>query len=112
MASWQASFGPDTKSAVNTALGALTIARLTCFDSIPLSTGDTTLAAHLAAAATAAQGALAALVGPATKATVSIVGYRDTVLVAPSGMVASKIRITAVEVFLRGCFGRGRPSTR
>jgi hypothetical protein len=99
MASWQYQV-TDTKSAVNTALGALTVAKLTGLDpGVPLSTADTTLASHLAAAITAAQGALASLVGPATKATVSIVGYRDTVLVAPSGMVASKLKITALEVF-------------
>jgi hypothetical protein len=99
VASWQFTAGPDSKANINTALGALTIAKLICFDPVPLSAGDATLASHLSAAITAAQGALAALAGPATKATVSIVGYRDTALVAPSGMVASKIKITALEVF-------------
>ncbi len=98
MASWQYQV-TGTKAAVNTALGALTVAKLTCFDPIPLSTGDTTLAAHLAAAITAAQDALAALVGPATKATVTIQGYRDSVASAPAGIVASKIKVTTLEVW-------------
>ncbi len=75
MASWQVSIGPDAKANINTALGALTVAKLTCLDPVPFSTGDTTLASHLSAAIMAAQGALAALVGPATKATVR---FRDT----------------------------------
>jgi hypothetical protein len=53
----------------------------------------------LTAAVTAAQGALAALSGPATKATVTIQGYRDSVVSAVPGMVASKIKVTALEVF-------------
>jgi hypothetical protein len=102
MASWQISFGPGTKAAVNTAIGAATIAQLTGLDpGVPLNGSDATLSAHLAAAKTAAQGALAALTGSALKATVTIQGYRDSVAagVAPAGMVASKITITAEEVW-------------
>jgi len=102
MASWQMTFGPGTKAAVNTAIGAATIAQLTGLDpGVPLNASDATLGAHLAAAKTAAQGALAALTGSAPRATVTIQGYRDSVAagVAPAGMVASKITITAEEVW-------------
>lgn len=37
MASWQFTAGPDTKANINTALGALTVAKLTCFDPVSLS---------------------------------------------------------------------------
>jgi hypothetical protein len=102
MSSWRASFGPALKSTINSQLAAATVANnAVSMDGpiLPLS-GDSTVASHFAAVMTAAQAALAALVGNATKIRVNVTGYRDTNTSAPHpGASASSLRIEVTEIF-------------
>jgi hypothetical protein len=86
MASWSIIFGPALKTTVNSAIGAAALSQASGFDpGVPLNLFDSTKLVHFAAAMRAAQGALASLLGPATRAQVTLTGL-------------SRITITAVEV--------------
>jgi len=101
MASWNLTVGPITKVAMAGALASATPSQATGYDpGSPLNTSESVLVSHFAAAIAAAQQALASLVAPATRARVTIQGYRDFVSAAPwPGAASSTIKITVVEVF-------------
>jgi hypothetical protein len=101
MSSYQVVYGPMAKAALNTRLGAATSADLTFMDpGVTPNPNEAVLVVHFSAAIAAAQAALASLVGPATRARVTIQGYRDLVSAAPwPGATSSQIKITVVEVF-------------
>jgi hypothetical protein len=98
MSNWIYTNGPLSKSALNSALSTATIASATIMDhpSIPVSAGA---GVHFTAAASAAQSALAALTGNATKARVKMTGRADTNLSERSGMTGSSLTIEVVEVW-------------
>jgi|GEM_PF-3348031 len=101
MASWRIVVGPGIKATVNSAIGAATAASVTDIDQPAVNlTAITGFNAHFAAAITAAQAALAALTGPATKCTVVMRGYVDTNTAAPHPYAtASRIAIEAAEAW-------------
>jgi hypothetical protein len=99
--SWQMTFGPGLKAAVITQINAATVA-----NSVqdlgaagePINLLDATLASHFAAAKSAVQAAVAALVGSAPKLKVIVTGYTDTGAAVPGVLTtASWMNIRASE---------------
>jgi hypothetical protein len=82
------------------ALADATISQITVMNGPgqPVDETDTTLLAHLAAGTSMGQTALTALTGPATRAQVTIVGYRDTATVTLPAARGSKLKVECVEV--------------
>jgi hypothetical protein len=103
MASWSLKLGPLTKAALSSALSSATLAQCVSYDpGQPLNAADGVTLSHFGAAISAAQAALASLSGNATRASVTIQGYRDSLPAAPaqgSGMQASRISIVCQEVW-------------
>lgn len=98
MSNWIYLNGPLSKAALNSALSTASISNATIMDhpSIPVSAAA---GVHFTAAASAAQQALAALAGPATKARVKMTGRADSNTTGLPGMAGSILKIEIVEVW-------------
>ena len=98
MAAWTLIIGPDLKANIATDLDSAALSEATFYDPPP-NLSDATTLAHFAAAVSAAQSQLAALTGPATKAKVTLQGYRDANAAGQMFEAGSKITVNVIEVW-------------
>ena len=95
MANWRATYGPDSKGAIDAALAEGCRLR----GKTGSLTGDAPPPRHLVSALSAAREVVAALVGKAPRVRVNIAGYYDPSEANISGHVASSIKIEVTEVW-------------